>query len=57
MSSNFLLVALSLGGRAEAVGPRGFLARIGSTSLWMADFSDSSFFTARADFWRAKEHV
>lgn len=50
MSSNLLLAALSLRGSVEAVGPKGFLARIGSISLWTVDFSDSSFLTARADF-------
>lgn len=43
MSSILLLAALSLGGSVEAVGPSGFLARMGSISIWIASFSDSSF--------------
>lgn len=45
-----LSAELSLSATVEAVGPRGFLARMGSISLWMADFSDSSFLTVQADF-------
>lgn len=54
MSLNLLLAVLSFRGSVEAVGPRGFLARIESMSLWTVDFSDSSFLTARADFWKFK---
>lgn len=53
-SSIFSLVALSFGGREEAVGPRGFFARIGCISVWMTDFSDSSFLTVWVDFWRTR---
>lgn len=56
MLSILLLAALSLRGSVEAMGPRGFLARIGSISLWIADFSDSSFLTVLVDFWRTKSH-
>lgn len=56
MSSILLLAVLSLMGKVEVMGPRGFLARIGSSSLWTADFSDSSMRTVRADFWKAS-HV
>lgn len=50
MLSILLLAEFSLAGRMEALGPRGFLARAGSSFLWMVDFSDSSARTVAADF-------
>lgn len=57
MSSILLLAALNFRGRAEALGPSGFLARTGPISLWILDFSDSSFRRLRDDFWRAGEKM
>lgn len=53
-SSILSLVALSFAGREEAVGPRGFFARIECISVWMTDFSDSRFLTVWVDFWRTR---
>lgn len=55
MSSILSLVALSLGTREDVVGPTGFLASRESTSLWTAAFSDSSFLTAWAVFWKQSQ--